>query len=281
MSLNIQNLDFEIKGNPGRLLTCNGRGDGQTALLFIHGFMGQAEDWLPIFPLLSESLRPYALTLPGHGDLSMRKEFLSDPQVLRQWFDGMLSHIPETRIIPVAYSMGGRVLLHTLSENMDRYAALILESVSPGIEDPDERMHRAEDDRNLARFLTDRGMTEFLERWYGLSLFSGLEKANPQEFQEQKSRRLRLNPDILQFWLRDFSPGRIPAQWSRLTQFQAPVLYIAGMNDKKYLEIGERIGQKFPQTQIRNLPDCGHNCHLENPTLFIESVNKFIREAGL
>src|SRR4051794_6896184 len=56
----------------------------------------------------------------------------------------------------VGYSMGGRLALHTVLHEPDRFAALVLVGVTAGIEDPHEREKRRQSDESLAEWMERR-----------------------------------------------------------------------------------------------------------------------------
>lgn len=49
-----------------------GLAPGQAPVLFLHGFLGSAEDWLPLMQALGTQRRCVALDLPGHGNTAMQ-----------------------------------------------------------------------------------------------------------------------------------------------------------------------------------------------------------------
>jgi pimeloyl-ACP methyl ester carboxylesterase len=56
-------------------------------------------------------------------------------------------------------------------------------------------------------------------------------------------------------------------------RFEGPVLFIAG-GDSHYVEPGDHavIRRHFPRAEIRVLPGCGHNPHMEARAEFVAAV---------
>src|SRR4028118_1606340 len=113
------------------------------ALLLLHGFMGSTAAWAPYVDLLAQRRRVIMVDLIGHGDSDApaeaeryRMEHCSSD--LLRLLDRL--EVPDVEVI--GYSMGGRVALHLATMAPERVTALILESSSPGLDDPLERQAR-------------------------------------------------------------------------------------------------------------------------------------------
>ena len=86
--------------------------------LFLHGFLGTGQDWLPFMRVLSSSFRCIAVDLPGHGltkvnnqhgtigDINISMKLVSD--ALLKLFDKLRI----TNVVPIGYSMGARIALY-------------------------------------------------------------------------------------------------------------------------------------------------------------------------
>lgn len=115
-------------------------------IIFLHGFLGKAEDWLPVCSYLPPC-NCIGFDLPGHGDSPFEPEFTLP-----------ISHL-------VGYSLGGRIAL--------RHPALThtLLSVHPGLKTEEEKLARLKSDLNWADLLLQLPIDEFLDRWYDQSIF--------------------------------------------------------------------------------------------------------------
>ena len=98
------------------------------------------------------------------------------------------------------YSMGGRLALAAALEAPHRVEALVLLSASPGIEPVEERLSRHRADEELAEWITDVGVAEFLDRWLSEPLFSKVNK------DEAKRHRME-DPDVIAGQLRRLGQG--------------------------------------------------------------------------
>lgn len=215
-------------------------------LIFLHGFLGEPDDWLPLTQFLN---LPYqCLLLPGH---KMRP------------FDLNLSpqEIPYGTTL-VGYSLGGRLAMHFALRFPKHVKGLILLSANPGIETQLEQ--RKEQDEKWAQCLEKDGLDSFLEKWYSMPLFNTLKI--------DLNRRKGHDPCSLARILRELSPAILPNLWPRLKDFSCPLLFLFGEGDIKYQSIGTRLeNEGFAVAWAA----AGHALHLENPRWCADILGRY------
>lgn len=247
----------------------------QKVILFLHGFMGSGGDWLPVISRMSDNFICLAPDLPGHGKNLIKNR--PGGFLFPQWANGIISWLKAQGITScdlAGYSMGGRLALHIAFEYPEFVRSLILESASPGIDDPSERAARLKRDRTLARQFESRPLPQVLDDWYDQPLFSGI-KALP-DFRTLYRRRLTNNPEQLAAVLRGTSPGLQPSRWPQLPDLRMPVLAVAGENDRKYLGVVRRMREYNPEITPVTVPAAGHNIHFESPDTFSAVLRDFL-----
>ena len=247
------------------------------ALVILHGFTGSAAGWgRQLNTLAAYGLRVIALDLLGHGQSGAP----ADPQryAIEYCRQDILVALQELGVskgqaILLGYSMGGRIALYTAFSGFFR--ALILESASPGLEDPAEREQRRISDEALAASIERDGVQAFIERWEELPLFAS-QKTLPLESRETLRRqRLQNRATGLAQSLRGVGLGVQPSLYDRLPALHIPVLLIAGELDTKFTAIARHMAQALPQSQLRIIPGAGHTIHLERPEEFVSLVRDF------
>ena len=252
------------------------RNSNQT-LVLLHGFTGSAAGWGQQMDILADyGLRIIAIDLLGHGQSDApedakrysieycQKDILAALQTLG---------VHKGQAIILGYSMGGRIALYTALSGFFR--ALILESASPGLEDPAEREERRASDEALAASIEREGVPAFIERWEHLPLFAS-QRTLPFECREALHRqRLQNNATGLAQSLRGVGTGVQPSLYARLPTLHIPVLLIAGELDTKFTTIAKHMAQALPQSQLHIIPVAGHTVHLEQPQLFTSLVGDF------
>ncbi len=252
-------------------------GKSDLTLVMLHGFTGSAAGWRhQLDAAAAYGLRVIALDLLGHG----QSDAPDNPQryAIEHCQQDILAALQElgvskSQAVLLGYSMGGRIALYTAFSGFFR--ALILESASPGLEDPAEREQRRISDEALAASIERDGVEAFIERWEKLPLFTS-QRSLPFECAEALRRqRLQNRAAGLAQSLRGVGTGVQPPLYARLPTLHLPVLLIAGELDTKFTAIARRMAQVLPQAQLRIIAGAGHTVHLERPEEFISLVGNF------
>ena len=249
------------------------------ALLLLHGFTGSAESWDHVTHELTSRFRVIRVDLLGHGASSVPP----DPRryalpLAAADLAGLLDHLAVPKACVVGYSLGGRVALHLALSAPERVAALVLESASCGIADPEERAARRAQDEALAEKILREGIEAFVAYWEKLPLFASQERL-PRAVQEAQ-RRIRLNQraDGLAASLKGAGAGAQEWLLPQLPQLTMPVLLIVGSLDTKYCQVAQEMNAALRSSRLRVVEGAGHNVHLEKPGQYIRELQTFLAE---
>lgn len=246
-----------------------------TPLALLHGFTGSADSWRENMGYFSIDRRVRAVDLPGHGETSSPdevEEYTAENTV------SALQHLLHGQQHLLGYSMGGRMALTYALTYPERVETLILESASPGIVDPVERIARIQSDSDLADRIERGGIEAFVNYWENIPLFSTQKRLPVETRQQVREQRLKNNPRGLANSLRGFGAGVMPPLWYELGELNMPILLIAGALDTKYVEIAHQMAARMKNARVEIIPDAGHTVHLEQPSQFRAVVNNFMRE---
>jgi 2-succinyl-6-hydroxy-2,4-cyclohexadiene-1-carboxylate synthase len=206
-------------------------------LLFLHGFLGQKEDWEPLIQLLPCDC--CCIDLPYEESdipLAIQKEF------------------PQAKMV-IGYSAGGRIALELKSRFPKSYGRIIALSAHPGLQNDEEKKARWKIDQEWISLLKTAPFEEFLEKWYDQELFRTLKK-HPQ-FPIIFSRRAAQNPSHLAHFLERYSIAKKNAP-----EIDPRTIFISGKEDLKYVALYHRI---LPKLNFFTVENAGHAVHLENP----------------
>ncbi|HEY2923935.1 MAG TPA: 2-succinyl-6-hydroxy-2,4-cyclohexadiene-1-carboxylate synthase [Candidatus Eisenbacteria bacterium] len=262
MKLDIRDVIYhiEVQGDPAR----------DRAVVLLHGFCGSSADWAALTPSLrAMGHAVVAIDLAGHGGTQSPADpsRYTLPETTRD-LDAILTELGAAEADWVGYSMGGRVALHLALTHPARVRSLILESASPGIEDPDARACRREADDALAKRIEERGIEWFADYWSALPLFETQWELPPATLSTLRARRLSNLAAGLAGSLRGMGQGIHDYMGGRLHDLRCDVLLIAGERDLKYVEVARRTANAVPGSRCVVIPGAGHNVHLETPEAF-------------
>jgi len=248
-------------------------------LLLLHGFLGGAEGWDPalLTPLGAE--RPLlALDLPGHGPVHTTEEPVPGnfPVGLPSLLAQIDRALPASPFDLLGYSMGARLALHVALARPQQVRRLILESGSPGIENPKEREARIRLDEERAQMLEREGLLPFLDHWDAQPLFSSRARLSTRAAERLRATRLENSPHSLAQALRALSPGRLPPLWTALPSLTHPTLLLAGELDARFVRTQRAMQALLPNAELRVVAGVGHTVHLEAPEEWIGAVLDFL-----
>jgi 2-succinyl-6-hydroxy-2,4-cyclohexadiene-1-carboxylate synthase len=233
-------------------------------LVLLHGFTQTRCCWGRIATDLATDHEVVRVDAPGHG---------RSAEVLAGLRTGarLIADVGG-RGCYVGYSMGGRFALHVALAHPELVTGLVLVGATPGIEDDAERARRAEADELMAQRVEREGVDAFVEAWLAQPLFAGLgpEAAFADARRENTVEGLASS-------LRQAGTGSQDPRWAELPRLAMPVLVVAGGEDRKYAEIGERTASAIgAQATFATIGGAGHAAHLEDPDAFLALLRSWL-----
>ncbi len=248
-------------------------------LLLLHGFTGTSLGWEALAQEWASEYWVLAPELPGHG-ASMAPVMAQDLSVANT-ADALAHFMVSLSSKPfslLGYSFGGRIGLHLVRDVPAKIACAILESTSPGIQDPTLRAERRHQDMALADMIEAQGLDWFIPYWQSLPLFkSQTTLSDPLRQMLNRERRTHTARGLAQS-LRGAGTGTQESLWTALSTMRVPILIITGAEDSKYRDIGQAMQAALPNSQWVSLNGAGHNVHLERPHAFSQLVSQFLAQ---
>ncbi|MBD2298239.1 2-succinyl-6-hydroxy-2,4-cyclohexadiene-1-carboxylate synthase [Nostoc sp. FACHB-190] len=248
-------------------------------IIFLHGFIGQLDEFDEVIQLLGTEFSYLTVDLPGHGKTQVFGEdkyynIEQTAQALINLLDEL--HIPKCFL--VGYSMGGRLALYLTLYFPERFDKVILESASPGLVTEQERIERIKKDEQIARKLlrcvSKSEFREFLLNWYNQPIFGSIK--NHPGFDRMLASRLQNQPLELAKSLRIMGTGSQLSLWHKLKDNTVPLLLLVGHNDDKFININIQMSGICPVAQLKIISNSAHNIHLENTPEFVQYIQDFL-----
>ena len=233
------------------------------ALVLLHGFLGDSEDWLTLVPLLEQHLYLVAVDLPGHGN-SQKIELEGDDgfAAFCMLLDHSLNQLDLKLFSLLGYSLGGRLATAYSISHSHRIQRLLLESCHPGLESEADRNQRRINDQAWAgRFLREP-LLDVLQSWYHQPVFADLDCQQRQRLMEHRCCH---NSDgrVLAHMLSRCGLAEQPNYWDALCHVRFPVDYLYGERDLKFTDIAQRLHRSGCLAGLHAVAAAGHNVHRE------------------
>lgn len=244
-------------------------------VVLLHGFAQSAESWAEVASRLADSRRIVALDLVGHG----KSDKPDDPTVYEMdavvdALSAFLSEQFSRKAALVGYSMGGRIALALACGEPSRISSLVLESA--GLGPKTGQQHAAMQHRDAATIerLLSTDIDMFMDEWQQQPIFES-QRRLPQDVRD-RIRRERVANDsrALAYAVRGTGQHSMIDYSLHIKHLPMPILYIAGILDRKYLKIAENLACEENVSCV--LLNTGHNTHLEDPATFAKQVNGFL-----
>ena len=238
-------------------------------LVFLHGFLGSANDWSALIEQLPDC-DCIAFDLPGHGDA--REQRLNRMIDFPHWLNQQLQQRDISNYHLLGYSLGGRLALQFAATQPAGLQSLLLENAHPGLSSVAERKIRASADARWARRFYREPLAEVLAAWYQQSVFADL---NPTERAQLIAERSQNNAAQLAHMLCCCSLAKQADLQSWWTNTSLPVLYLCGEQDLKFQAIGAQLATDCSSVTQKILAG-GHNLHRANPEFMAAAIQQWL-----
>ncbi|MBE8965301.1 2-succinyl-6-hydroxy-2,4-cyclohexadiene-1-carboxylate synthase [Nostocales cyanobacterium LEGE 12452] len=252
-------------------------------ILFLHGFMGNINEFDEALKLLFNEFSYLTLDLPGHGKTQVLGEdkFYTMANTAHALIN-LLDELKIAKCFLVGYSMGGRLALYLTLHFPERFHKVVLESASPGLPTEAERLERIKLDtqigRKLTRIFEKSDFATFISNWYNQPIFGYIK--NHPEYDRMVESRLQNNPQELDKSLRFMGTGCQPSLWEKLQFNKIPMLLLVGEYDQKFISINTEMVRICEFAQIKIISNAAHNIHFENTLAFVENIKTFLSAAS-
>ncbi|KAJ8774552.1 hypothetical protein K2173_016998 [Erythroxylum novogranatense] len=263
-------------------------------VVFLHGFLGTGDDWIPIMKAISGSAVCISIDLPGHGgstvqsyDGKVKGETTFSVEIVAEMLYKLIQQIAPGNFTIIGYSMGSRLALHMTLRFGDKINGAVIISGSPGLKNATARKVRKAKDDCIARCLAVYGLQVFLNSWYSGELWESF-RNHPRFGEIIASRLLHDDVQSLAKNLSEMSIGRQQPLWEDLKHCATPLLIVVGEKDRKFKEIAYQMRETMDKAgkgrdvmendalEIIEVPNCGHAVHLENPLSVVSAVRQFL-----
>lgn len=242
-------------------------------ILFLHGFLGNGDDWTGVIQYLSQHYYCLTIDLPGHGKTKLTANKDNSFEETAACIIELLNRHKIKKCFLTGYSLGGRLALFLALRNPQYFRKVILESASPGLGTKKEQKERIIHDEKIAKELESGDFNLFLKKWYNQTIFTGL--TDHEKFNQLIQKRGIANLEGLAMALRFLSTGKQPSLWDEISQNKIPILLITGEDDIKFQKIGYEMAKLNEFIKVEVVENCSHNVHSQREKEFAHRLFQF------
>ncbi len=265
-----QQLRFD---RDGLGLSCTDFGGDGAPVLLLHGLAGYSGEWAGTAAWLTKTHRVLALDARGHGDSERRPADVS-PSALVADVAFVIEQVGGRPVALVGQSLGGVTALMTAARHPELVSALVL--VEAGPSDGGNGEEAATSIGGALRSWPasfpsrEAGEAFFRERWgndlAAAAWADGLERTTG-------GWRPRFDVEVLVEMLREMSE---PPTWEDWQAVICPTLILRAGHGGLQAEHAQQMLERLPAAKLVELPDAGHDLHLDSPKQWREALTEFL-----
>ena len=240
--------------------------------IILHGFLGMGDNWKSLGNRWAEEgYEVHLLDQRNHGR-SFHSEAFSYKVLAQDVLEYCQARGLED-IVLLGHSMGGKVAMEFAVAHPDRVSKLIVADIGPKAYPPHHQdilkalseldfsqiASRGQAEEVLSQYIADEGTRLFL--------LKNLYRKKKDQF------ALRINLPVL-----SDNIGEIGKALPEGSVFNGETLFLAG-EKSDYIEETDSvlIKKHFPRAEISTIPNAGHWLHAENPEVFFERCEEFLK----
>jgi pimeloyl-ACP methyl ester carboxylesterase len=258
-------------------------GEGEPVFILLHGFGASLFSWHAVMEPLSQYGTVIAFDRPAFGlterPMTWEGESPYSPQAQVDLLLGLLDHFNVERAILVGNSAGGTVAMNFYLQHPDRVQALIL--VDPAVYEGGggpswlRPFYNTPQMNHLGplfvRSIQSSGMDLIKTAWYDPAKIT-------QATRDGYTRPLKADNWDRALWYFT-AASQVSDLPQRLGEFTLPVLVITGDTDKIVpIANSIQLAGELPNAALVVIPQAGHVPHEEQPGLFMQAVDEFLRQ---
>jgi len=217
----------------------------------LHGFLGTPADW---------NFLPYK-------NMHIPNLFSEPIKSFSEWSEGFNASLQKNDNVLIGYSLGGRLAMHALIANPERFSCAIIISAHYGLNTTEERKQRLINDFKWAKSIREQPWQYLMDQWNAQSVFDN----------DIIRRERDYDRNTLAEAMTTWSLGNQECLINDLEKLNIPILWIAGGKDTKYAALAKLVSLRHPQSRIWVAKESGHRLPWEIQNDFFKQADKFIK----
>jgi 2-succinyl-6-hydroxy-2,4-cyclohexadiene-1-carboxylate synthase len=169
--------------------------------------------------------------------------------------------------ILLGYSMGGRLALQALIDEPKKWKAAVIVSAHVGLPQESKKQRRLIDNEWAAK-LESSPWSEFLSEWNKQGVLGNNVMPNRNALEARKKEISR-----------SFNCWSLSEQedlLEKLSIIEIPVLWVVGVNDEKFCELGEVAVSRLKDAKVLRISNSGHRVPWEAEADLVDAIGQWI-----
>ena len=252
-------------------------------VLILHGLTGHAWEFDALASALANEFRVVVLNQRGHGASAGAAHY--SPELMMSDIARVIEALALGRVRLVGHSMGGVNGWWVAAHYSDRVERLAIIDIDPSVLTSDNAVDMWAD--ALSAYAAARYPTR--EAAVASYLITRTDNADGELRQfainnltqdEDGQWKWRFDADRLIRWMEHAATDE-EAHWSALQQLQCPTLVVrGGASPFTSTAEAERMVRAIPQARLVEIPNAGHDVHIDQRSALLEVLNPFLRAPG-
>lgn len=247
-------------------------------IVFVHGATSDRQLWRPVVDRLNDDYRCITYDVRGHGRTGGSDRNTYSVELFADDLAALVDELDLEKPVLCGLSLGGVIAQTYAVRHPDGLEAMVVSgSVSPELSGVGERFLRITMQRILAPPIKLVGYQRILSTltWIQLRIFGEDAAGDLDEIERIRDEEYEMSTDEflkLMAALRRYYSNGIP-----LESIEVPSLVLVGEHEPDMANHHQRIlEERVPNVQTDEIPDAGHNAHVDNPEWFAERVREFL-----
>jgi len=268
------------RASDGVLLHYEESGEGEP-LLFVHEFAGDHRSWEPqvdhfktAYCCITYAARGYPPSgVPSDVAAYSQARAVEDAIAVLDAAGAETAHV-------VGLSMGGFATLHLVLRHPDRVRSAVIAGVGYGAQPERQEQFRKESQAIADAFERD-GSAKVAEGYAVGPARVQLQNKNPEAWRRFADALARHDAVGSALTMRGVQAARpsLYALSGELAAVRTPLLILTGDEDEGSLEPSLMLKRTIPTAGLQVLPRTGHTINLEEPEVFNDAVERFLKAA--
>lgn len=246
-------------------------------LVFLHGFLGNIEDWFETISYLKDDYYCVSIDLPGHGSsVSLSPPPQEGFEYSHHLIKNALTDLDIKEYTLIGYSLGSRIALDYARTQQDEgLQNLILESCHTGLKTPIEKEQRYQHDFGWAKCFATQNMIDSLEQWYEQEVFSSMSHHEKKRLIMKRCKNYGVYlANMLLATSLSRQDDAIPfLQRNDHSTKPLPIYYCFGEKDLKFKQLATDLSTQTA-IEFTQFNGAGHNIHQQMPMQYAQFIKK-------